>query len=159
MRTRRPDDALVAPPSDSPGGEDPFLAQLRADVVQSSSTPSAPVLVASYSRAAIGQTGDGHFSPLAAYHAASDSVLVLDVARFKYPPYWVALADLRRAMDPLDHVTGRPRGYFLVDPTSPELITRGHQRDVASDGGGGGSCPMAAVKLSYCPTNRRSERP
>ena len=34
------------------------------------------------------QTGDGHFSPVAGYHAGTDSVLVLDVARFKYPPYW-----------------------------------------------------------------------
>ena len=33
------------------------------------------------SRKGLDQTGDGHFSPLAAYDAASDSVLVLDVAR------------------------------------------------------------------------------
>jgi Phytochelatin synthase len=31
----------------------------------------------------LGQTGSGHFSPIAGYHAATDSVLILDVARFK----------------------------------------------------------------------------
>lgn len=36
-----------------------------------------------YSRRTLGQTGDGHFSPVAAYAAESDMTLVLDVARFK----------------------------------------------------------------------------
>lgn len=41
------------------------------------------VLVVSYSRQAMRQTGDGHFSPVGGYDAASNMVLVLDVARFK----------------------------------------------------------------------------
>ena len=40
------------------------------------------VLAASYSRKTLGQTGDGHFSPVGGYDAASDQVLLLDVARF-----------------------------------------------------------------------------
>lgn len=40
-------------------------------------------VVASYDRRSLGQTGSGHFSPLAALDEVSDSVLVLDVARFK----------------------------------------------------------------------------
>jgi hypothetical protein len=40
-----------------------------------------------------------HFSPLGAFDEDSDRVLVLDVARFKYRPHWVAVADLWRAMD------------------------------------------------------------
>jgi hypothetical protein len=35
-------------------------------------------LVVSYSRKAFSQTGDGHFSPVAGYHAARDLVLILD---------------------------------------------------------------------------------
>ena len=35
---------------------------------------------------------------LGAYHAGSDSVLVLDVARFKYPPHWVPIPTLFSAM-------------------------------------------------------------
>src|SRR5262249_2804529 len=56
------------------------------------------VLVASYDRAGLDQTGSGHFSPIGGYHAAHDLVLVLDVARFKYPPHWVSLGRLFRAM-------------------------------------------------------------
>ena len=41
------------------------------------------VLVVSYSRKALRQTGDGHFSPVGGYDATSNMVLILDVARFK----------------------------------------------------------------------------
>lgn len=41
-------------------------------------------------------------------------MLVLDVARFKYPPYWVPLEDLWESMSVIDPVTGVPRGYFVV---------------------------------------------
>ena len=41
------------------------------------------VVVVSYSRKQLGQTGDGHYSPIGGYHRASDQVLILDVARFK----------------------------------------------------------------------------
>lgn len=40
-------------------------------------------IVASYDRKSLGQTGSGHFSPIAAFDEKTDSVLVLDVARFK----------------------------------------------------------------------------
>ena len=43
------------------------------------------------------RTGGGHFSPIGGYHEPSDSALVLDVARFKYPPYWVHLPALWEA--------------------------------------------------------------
>ena len=35
--------------------------------------------------------GDGHFSPIGGYSACEDMVLILDTARFKYPPHWVPL--------------------------------------------------------------------
>ena len=35
--------------------------------------------------------GDGHFSPIGGYSAKEDLVLILDTARFKYPPHWVPL--------------------------------------------------------------------
>lgn len=37
--------------------------------------------------------------------------LILDVARFKYPPHWVPLSLLWEAMDSVDATTDRPRGY------------------------------------------------
>ena len=51
--------------------------------------------------------GDGHFSPIGGYHPDSDLVLILDTARFKYPPHWVKLATLCESMKALDPQTGR----------------------------------------------------
>lgn len=57
--------------------------------------PNARVLM-NYDRGGIGQgpLGHGHFSPIGAYHAGSDSFLVLDVAKYKYPPVWVPASNL-----------------------------------------------------------------
>ena len=68
-----------------------------------------------FSRRTLAQTGDGHFSPVAGYHAETDSVLVLDVARFKYPPYWVPIPLLWEAMKPHDRETGTARGFAMLD--------------------------------------------
>ena len=82
-------------------------------------------LVLNFSRKALGQTGDGHFSPIGGYHASKDLILVMDVARFKYPPYWVPLTDLWDAMIELDASTQCGRGYFVVSthdgPASPSV--------------------------------------
>ena len=43
------------------------------------------VLIASYSRRALKQTGSGHFSPIAAYDEESDSVLIMDTVRNPWP--------------------------------------------------------------------------
>ena len=40
-------------------------------------------IAASYDRPSLNQTGQGHFSPIAAYDSNSQSVLILDTARFK----------------------------------------------------------------------------
>lgn len=74
------------------------------------------VLISSYDRAAIGQTGGGHFSPIGGFHEARDLVLVLDVARFKYPPHWVSVERLWRAMQSIDAQTGRARGWMVLRP-------------------------------------------
>ena len=72
------------------------------------------VMVVSYSRAILKQTGSGHFSPIAAYDKASDSVLILDTARFKYGAHWTKLPLIYDAMKPIDPDTGKPRGYALL---------------------------------------------
>jgi len=70
------------------------------------------VIVASYDRSALAQTGSGHFSPIGGYHAARDLALVLDVARFKYPPHWVPAERLWLAMHAVDPSTGLSRGWI-----------------------------------------------
>lgn len=72
------------------------------------------VIVASYDRAAVGQTGSGHFSPIGGYHSSRELALILDVARFKYPPHWVSAERLWQAMQPDDPVTGRARGWIAL---------------------------------------------
>lgn len=99
-------------------------ADLR-EAVRAQSAREDSFLVASYSRALLGQTGDGHFSPIAAYHAPTDSALVLDVARFKYPPHWVPVPALWAAMRSEDSATNRPRGWLRLSAAPPQPVARG----------------------------------
>ncbi|EDO39399.1 predicted protein, partial [Nematostella vectensis] len=71
-------------------------------------------LVISYDRKKLQQTGTGHFSPVAAFDQETDSVLLFDTARFKYPPYWVPVRLLFESMLPVDPSTGKNRGYFVL---------------------------------------------
>ncbi len=86
----------------------------------------------------------GHFSPLAGYHAASDSVLVLDVSP-NYRPHWVSVQRIVQSMNTLDGrsvalwcslgtnspllfavclagVSKQPRGYILVMTAPPPPV-------------------------------------
>jgi Phytochelatin synthase len=56
----------------------------------------------------------GHFSPIGAYDAARDLVLMLDVYKKDYEPMWAPLPRLARAMTTLSRKTGEPRGYVVV---------------------------------------------
>ncbi|VDM42420.1 unnamed protein product [Toxocara canis] len=110
---------------------DKFLSTLREDIQKCVASEDS-VLVASYDRRVLGQTGIGHFSPIGAFHKATDQVLIMDVARFKYPPHWVQLSTLRDAMLTIDKDTNKPRGYLVVrlrDNTRP-LILFGLKADI-----------------------------
>ena len=72
------------------------------------------ILIVSYNRKVLGQTGTGHFSPIAAYDPSADAVLILDTARFKYGAHWVPLPLLHSAMIPQDSATGKSRGFVLL---------------------------------------------
>ncbi|CAN6981721.1 unnamed protein product [Brassica rapa subsp. trilocularis] len=71
-------------------------------------------MISTYHRGVFKQTGTGHFSPIGGYNAERDMALILDVARFKYPPHWVPLKLLWDAMDSIDQSTGRHRGFMLI---------------------------------------------
>jgi len=88
--------------------------QFRTQVVKNLAEPNNFVLV-NYLRKAIGQKSGGHISPLAAYHEASDSFLILDVSRYKYPPVWVNADLLWQAMNTIDQTSGKTRGFVLID--------------------------------------------
>lgn len=89
------------------------LAQFRL-LVRSNLSQSGDRLLVNYHRKAVGQAGGGHISPLAAYHPMTDRVLILDVARYRYPSVWVPLADLWQAIRTTDSSTGLSRGVVVV---------------------------------------------
>ena len=84
------------------------------DVVRRNASTPGDYLVINYHREALGQQGGGHFSPVGAYDAASDRVLILDVATFRYPPVWARVADLFAAMNTVDPESGLTRGWIEV---------------------------------------------
>ncbi|XP_022758466.1 glutathione gamma-glutamylcysteinyltransferase 1-like isoform X2 [Durio zibethinus] len=89
------------------------LDDFRNFIVRCSTSDDCHV-ISSYHRATFKQTGTGHFSPIGGYHAERDMALILDVARFKYPPHWVPVTLLWEAMDNVDEATGQHRGFMLI---------------------------------------------
>lgn len=147
VRTKRPDAHSV----------DDFRRDVKDVVVQ-----SGRAVVVSFSRAALGQTGGGHYSPIAAYHEESDKVLVMDVARFKYPPYWVALEELYEATVPVDSESGKSRGWILMEPPRPSkyytgLLATEEMRlpaHMVPEVGQPELCPLGKIKREYCSGSR-----
>lgn len=84
-------------------------------------TQGGTLLAANFHRPSLGQEGGGHFSPIAAYDEESDSALLLDVARYKYPSFWFPLQALYDAMNTTDGSAGVSRGWVRVRPH-----TQGH---------------------------------
>ena len=92
------------------GGLDAFRAAARDYLAHDDR-----FVIVNYLRKAIQQETGGHISPLGAYDAETDRFLILDVARYKYPPVWVKASDLFDAMNTVDAVNaGRTRGYVLI---------------------------------------------
>ena len=135
------------------------LECFREDIKQVLMTPdSKSILVVSFSRASLEQTGDGHFSPIAAYHEPTDQVLVLDVARFKYAPYWVPVRDLYHAMQPKDSATKRSRGWFVLHPPKHHscyhhTMEMRRPAELVPVVGDPDVCPVGKVKVEYCQAN------
>lgn len=77
------------------------LSRMRFDLKAALIDPDARVMI-NYDRKGLGQVGGGHFSPLGAYHEKTDSFLIVDVAKYKYPPVWVGADTLFSAMSTVD---------------------------------------------------------
>ncbi|KAL3816895.1 hypothetical protein ACHAXA_006971 [Cyclostephanos tholiformis] len=110
------------------------LLKVRYDLKAALIDPDARVMI-NYDRRGLGQVGGGHFSPLGAYHVATDSFLVMDVAKYKYPPVWVGADTLYGAMATVDRCgtydypggqerlidgTSGGAGNALFDPTTQD---------------------------------------
>ena len=84
---------------------------IRTELVENLKSRGDYVIVA-YQRAAVGQRGGGHISPLGAYDAESDSFLVLDVNPASAGWVWMPTATLVKGMRSFDTVENR--GYILI---------------------------------------------
>ncbi len=92
---------------------DTNLENFRKLVSENLKQPANFVLI-NYLRKEIGQEKGGHISPIAAYNEKTDRFLIMDVARYKYPPVWVKTADLWKAMAKPDSVSRKTRGFVFV---------------------------------------------
>jgi hypothetical protein len=87
--------------------------EIRADFVENLKRAGDYVVV-NYRRENVGQRGGGHISPLGAYDAETDSVLVMDVNPASAGWVWMPIATLIKGMRTFDTVENR--GYILVQP-------------------------------------------
>ena len=101
---------------------DTFSADTLRDILKTALADAQQRVIINYDRRTLGQDGDGHLSPAAAYDEDTDRVLILDVAKYKYPPAWVTVEELHRSMlrkDP-DSTPPRSRGLVLVRHATPQ---------------------------------------
>jgi len=72
-------------------------------------------IVVNFLRDVLQEQKGGHFSPIGAYDQKYDRVLILDVARYKYPPIWVKVKDLWRAINTMDSSSKKSRGLLFIE--------------------------------------------
>ena len=84
------------------------------DLLKKALREDGQYVLVNFLRASLGQVGGGHWSVLAAYDTESDSVLLLDVAKYKYTPAWVGIGTLRLAIHTIDTTSNKPRGLVMV---------------------------------------------
>lgn len=151
------------------------LDQFRQSIATAMSQENT-YLIANFDRYEFMGEGGGHHSPLGAFCAESDTVLVLDVARYRFKPYWVPVAAMYNATASsnglnqgghrgLARVTAMPGSATLASPPEYEAEsfrtesddTHSVQSDATYDGDGSGptSKPtrggaVAAVLLAFC---------
>jgi hypothetical protein len=74
------------------------LENFRKEMLDVMKTKGVFVVI-NFKRPVLAQEGYAHFSPISAYNKKADSFLLLDVARYKYPPVWVPADTLFAAMN------------------------------------------------------------
>lgn len=98
------------------------LGRCRDLLVNALKSPDQRVIV-DFNRQTLHQKGSGHFSPLAAYHADEDRFLLMDVARYKSPPCWVKARTLHSALQSMDTVSRKSRGFLVVSLPASQVAS------------------------------------
>ena len=94
-------------------GSDLTVVELR-NLIKSSLGNRYQRVMVDFDRQVLNQLGSGHFSPIGAYDSKSDSILILDVAKYKYPPFWVRTGDLLASLKTIDPDSGKSRGVVQI---------------------------------------------
>ncbi len=89
-------------------------ASLHQDLLQLTQTPHTYLLANFLQGAYTGDANIGHVSPVGAYDPVQKKVLILDVDREYYEPYWVSEETFFKGMATLDEGAKQNRGYVLV---------------------------------------------
>lgn len=79
------------------------------------------VVAFNFNRPALAQEGEGHWSHIGAYHEERDMVLVMDVAKYKYPPFWVPVELAYASANTVDHTSGETRGWAVLTPAPRQM--------------------------------------
>lgn len=94
--------------------KDVALNTFRQSAMSAVNNPQRFIII-NFCRKDIHEKGCGHFSTLAAFNKKADRFLLLDVARYKYPPVWIKAAALYHSMHTDTHLKkGQSRGYLIV---------------------------------------------
>lgn len=90
--------------------------EFRSDIIAAlNHHDSASGVVINYKQDVLGQgVPYGHISPLVAYHASTDRVLILDTWP-ETEECWAKVDDLFIAMNTIDEECGKTRGYIVVN--------------------------------------------
>ncbi|WP_223515204.1 phytochelatin synthase family protein [Pseudomonas sp. GL-R-26] len=79
-------------------------------------------LIVNFDRTTLEEEGMGHISPVGAYSAETDRLLVMDVAATKYPYTWIPVQELWNAMNTVDPDSRQTRGFLLVRASGTQPI-------------------------------------
>ncbi|CAD8174106.1 unnamed protein product [Paramecium pentaurelia] len=101
--------------------------------LEASSRMDRLFMVVNNSRKIMGQTGEGHFSPIGGIHLKEKKVMLFDVARFKYPPQWCDFDLLYNSIAPIDKDNNMTRGFALITKTLDYDIQSQYSRQVLQD--------------------------
>lgn len=93
-------------------GNQTTISEFRS--ILSNSLGKGEFVAYNFLRSALLESGGGHFSPILAINQERDLALLADVARYKYPPAWISISELYRAMNTLDSTSKDFRGFIVL---------------------------------------------
>ncbi len=87
------------------------ISRFRDDVI-AHVTSTNSFIIANFDGSKFSRQGEGHFSPIAAYHPETDSCLILDVNGCLQPWFWVSIENFYNGMCTSDG--NYNRGYLII---------------------------------------------